>query len=200
MKHLFLITLFATLTITPVADACDGWGNGRGGGPGGGKGAKQGDCSLVDIKELPFEALTDDERTDIIALRQEEKLARDVYRKLYSIWGTRPFSNISAAEQRHMDRMEELIKKYDITDPAVDDTPGVFVDEVFSKLYQSFIERGAVSLSEAYQVGLEIENLDIADIDKALARTDNQDTKQIYDRLRNASERHKSAFTRLIEQ
>ena len=42
-------------------------------------------------------------------MREEEKLARDVYLTLYDIWGTPAFNNIASSEQTHMDAVLMLI-------------------------------------------------------------------------------------------
>ncbi|MDD4887687.1 MAG: DUF2202 domain-containing protein, partial [Thiomonas sp.] len=43
-------------------------------------------------------ALTAEERADLLLMREEEKIARDVYLRLYEQWGIRPFDNIAGAE------------------------------------------------------------------------------------------------------
>ena len=44
-------------------------------------------------------------------------------------------------------------------------------------------------------VGVDIENLDIADLDQRLAQTDNGDLQQVYANLRSGSTNHLRAFT-----
>ena len=46
--------------------------------------------------------LTSQEIDDLVHLREEEKLARDVYRYLYEGWNQWIFDNIAASEQQHM--------------------------------------------------------------------------------------------------
>ena len=70
--------------------------------------------------------LTEAEIADVVFMREEEKLARDVYLTLAESWDCPIFTNIAAAEQRHMDAVGLLIVKHDLDDPIVDDTPGVF--------------------------------------------------------------------------
>lgn len=53
---------------------------------------------------VSFGQLTNSQKYDISFMREEEKLARDVYDSLYAKWGLRPFANIRESEQRHMDR------------------------------------------------------------------------------------------------
>ncbi len=53
--------------------------------------------------------LTSAEMEGILFMREEEKLARDVYLYLYEIYPLRPFLNISKSEQAHMDAIKYLI-------------------------------------------------------------------------------------------
>ncbi len=57
---------------------------------------------------------TSDEIHDILYLREEEKLARDVYLKLAERWQLPIFENIARAEQRHMDLVLQVIEVYGI--------------------------------------------------------------------------------------
>ncbi|MCP4143444.1 MAG: DUF2202 domain-containing protein [Chloroflexi bacterium] len=51
--------------------------------------------------------------TDGLAfMREEEKLARDVYLTLYEQWELRPFSNIAESEQKHTDAVKNLLGPY----------------------------------------------------------------------------------------
>ncbi|MCU0917960.1 MAG: DUF2202 domain-containing protein, partial [Planctomycetes bacterium] len=47
--------------------------------------------------------LTAQETANVLHMRQEEKLARDVYRIFAEMWDCPMFTNIAGAEQRHMD-------------------------------------------------------------------------------------------------
>ena len=64
------------------------------------------------IDTLPYEELSDAELAGIVFMREEEKLARDVYLEMYDIWGRRIFANIADSEQTHMDTVLRLIQKY----------------------------------------------------------------------------------------
>ena len=46
--------------------------------------------------------LTPEEAAGLTLMREEEKLARDVYQYLYEQWGQRVFKNIAGSEQTHM--------------------------------------------------------------------------------------------------
>lgn len=143
--------------------------------------------------------LTEAEVSSILLMRQEEKLARDVYLTLYEVWGAEIFANISESEQRHMDAVERLITRYGLEDPVVDDAVGVFADEAFAALYDQFVLDGSVSLEDALHVGVSIEELDIADLEKALEETTTRSVNRVFENLLAGSQRHLSAFQTAIE-
>ena len=148
------------------------------------------------VNYLPKEPLSQAEVNYLIMMRQEEKLARDVYRTLYQVYGLRIFDNIARSEQRHMDSVKLLLDKYGIPDPLTSDEIGEFRDAKFKKLYQELVSRGKTSLVEALKVGKQIEELDISDLDKALKVVDNQDIKLVFSNLRRGSQNHLRAFCR----
>ena len=128
-------------------------------------------------------------------MREEEKLARDVYLYLYDVWGTNIFTNISDAEQTHMDAVLRLIQKYDLADPAQSTLPGIFTDPMLQGLYDSLTAQGSASLIDAYLVGATIEDLDIYDLQRLLLLIDNEDITVVFDNLEKGSRNHMRAFS-----
>jgi len=57
-------------------------------------------------------ALTVNETQGLIMMREEEKLARDVYTTLNAKWGENVFANISRAESQHMNAVGNLLTRY----------------------------------------------------------------------------------------
>jgi len=149
----------------------------------------------------PAVQLTEAEEDYILYMREEEKLARDVYLALYDKWGAEIFANISESEQRHMDALKSLITRYGLVDPVVDDTLGMYTNpEIdFGLLYDQFIIDGSESLEAALNVGVVIEELDIADIDQALEETSMRSVRRVFQNLLNGSYNHLDAFQRAIE-
>jgi hypothetical protein len=128
-------------------------------------------------------------------MREEEKLARDVYRTLYNRWGIRLFTNISSSEQQHMDTLAGMLSRYGIPDPVASDSTGSFTNPALASLYNQLVTRGEKSASEAIEVGIAIEELDIADLRKAIDESTHADLDQAYERLLNGSFNHLSAFS-----
>ncbi|MBB5373389.1 DUF2202 domain-containing protein [Acidocella aromatica] len=140
--------------------------------------------------------LTDAEREDLLLMREEEKIARDVYVRLHERWGLRPFANISGSEQAHMDMMLALLEHYGLPDPAHDLQPGKFHKAALQKLHDDLVEKGLQSQENAVQIGLLIEELDIADLQKALAHTAKPEIRAVYAELERGSRNHMRAFYR----
>ena len=151
----------------------------------------QGNC-LIDA--VPKQELDATEAAGLAYMREEEKLARDVYAKLYSRWGARIFANISRSEQRHFDELKLLLDRYELADPAADSPAGVFQNTDLQALYTDLIAQGDASPSAALRVGARIEDMDIHDLDNALAATDNDDLRIVYQNLKWGSENHMRAF------
>jgi hypothetical protein len=127
--------------------------------------------------------LTENEAVTLSFMYQEEKLAHDVYVAMYEQWGAAIFENIALSEERHMAAIENLLDKYEIPIPSSD------LPEK-----DGLITRGQTSLLEAFNVGVEIEEQDIADLEAAIADTKNTDLLRVYIDLSDASKRHLAAF------
>jgi hypothetical protein len=142
--------------------------------------------------------LTEAEADTLKFMREEEKLARDVYTVMYQSWGAAIFSNIAESEQRHMDALKSLLDKYGLTDPASSEV-GVFVDPELQDLYDDLISRGERSLLDAVMVGALIEEVDIEDLQSAIQGTSRIELQAVYGNLLDGSINHLKAFVSHIE-
>ena len=146
------------------------------------------------------QALTNAEVEGLKFMREEEKMARDVYRTLGDRWNLRSFSNINQAEQRHMDQVKTLMQSYGIADPVVSDEVGVFTNPQLAAMYTQLVQRGETSLPEALKVGALIGENDIKDLRDRLNATANPQIKATYGYLLQGSYNHLQAFVRQIER
>ncbi|MCK5719679.1 MAG: DUF2202 domain-containing protein [Thiomargarita sp.] len=151
------------------------------------------DCSLLELAEI-----SEAEIATLLFMREEEKMARDVYITLYEVWQTQIFTNISQAEQRHMEQIKALMDGYELPDSALEEI-GLFANSDIQALYDSLIERGSISQLEAFQVGALVEEVDIADLENAIAETENPALEKLYTNLMNGSYSHLRSFVRNIE-
>ncbi|MFH0731012.1 MAG: DUF2202 domain-containing protein [Pseudomonadota bacterium] len=165
-----------------------------GNGPGNGNDRQPMADSADCVAGLPYEDVSEAEIAGLRHMREEEKLARDIYMAFNDLWGHWTFANIMRSEQTHMEKVGQLLVKYQIPDPITVDTPGVFSDETLRSLYVTLLEKGKVSLIEALRVGATIEDLDIFDLKRELILADNEDIKTVYQNLMKGSRNHLRAF------
>jgi len=180
MKTIRLITL-AALTLVPAFAQ-------NGPGP-------HGPQSQTPVAVQPA---TPEEIQSLTFMREEEKLARDVYRFLFERWNYAAFDRIAASEQQHFATIGTLLTRYNIPDPAATDTPGVFADPKLATMYAELTAKGAISLKDALEVGVTIEKVDIADLSAANTTT-KLDIKRVYTNLMLASFNHLDAFESGLE-
>ena len=142
--------------------------------------------------------LTEAEVAGLMEMREEEKLAREVYLFLYEKFGYRVFSNISKSENAHASAVLYLISGYGLTDP----TPVAateFSNPLFSDLFKQLTEKGSESLVEALKTGAFIEERDIADLQRLLEGTQSENIKRVYGNLLSASKIHLRAFANSLK-
>jgi len=156
--------------------------------------ANQAALALADSGEL-----SDIEAAALVYMREEEKLAHDVYVTLGAQWSLPVFLNISRSEQSHTDAIKVLLDRYGLADPASNEV-GVFTNPDLQALYNDLIARGSQSLAEALKVGAAIEEIDIVDLQERLAETDNPDIQQVFGNLLNGSYNHLRAFVSTISR
>lgn len=171
-------------------------GNGPGQEGNGQQGANQaGQCIAITSTLAPTEA----EKTSLNFMREEEKLAHDVYRVFAEQWQVPIFSNIADSEASHFTQVQCLLDAYQLPNPASEHA-GVFNNAELQTLYDTLIARGSSSLTEALMVGALIEEVDIADLTDALTQVNVPEIQTVYENLRRGSENHLRAFVRQLNQ
>ncbi len=138
--------------------------------------------------------LTTSQKAQLKFLVEEEKLARDVYTYLSTKVTTRKFSNIARSEQTHMNYLATLLTKYKVWNPTTNRKPGVFFNTEIQALYKSLTVEGAAGLSQAYGVGVKIEESDIGAIEDLLLESLPVDVRAVLELLLAASNNHLEAF------
>jgi len=151
------------------------------------------------LNRIPVGEPGEEEITDLIFMREEEKLAHDVYNVLYDQYGLTIFTNIAASELKHTDAIKLLLDRYGLEDPVGDNGPGEFTNEDLQTLYNDLIDSGSQSLTDALLVGLAIEEIDILDLEEAMARTELPAILMVYGNLLKGSHNHLRAFVSVYE-
>lgn len=143
------------------------------------------------------EQLSAKDQEDLLFLFEEEKMARDTYRYMDSLWSVNQFANIKESEQKHMDAIGTLLDKYEITYTI--QPVGIFNNSELQALYDQFISDGATNKNAALQIGATIEDMDIYDLKNYIEQFKQADIDQALEKLLCASGNHMRAFTKAIE-
>ncbi len=147
----------------------------------------------------------------------EERLAYDVYNRLYSRWGIKQFINIATkSEYKHITAVQRLVQKYKISDdvnftnidmtpsgymntPIEEMKPGTYDISKIQNLYNDLVSKGLNSEIDALEVGCMVEVTDINDLNRYLeiAKASNAvDVEEVFTFLRQGSYNHYRAFDR----
>lgn len=133
----------------------------------------------------------------LLYLIEEEKLAHDVYTVMYQKYGANVFGNILQSESTHQGKVLSLLQTRNITDPRSSEI-GVFKNQDLQALYNQLTAQGNKNATEAYKVGVAIEEKDIADISTQLSTAKDDDVIATLESLRSGSENHLRAFNRQL--
>jgi len=142
--------------------------------------------------------LSTTEIADLVFMREEEQMSKD----LYTIWSAQYslpiFSNIAQAEETHLSEVQYLLDRYNLSSTKIGTLAEGYENPVILELSTNLVEQGNISLNDALRAGVMIEEQDISDLDKAIANTTREDLKIVYENLRSGSENHLSAFNKQI--
>ncbi len=152
------------------------------------------------LAQTPVATLSAAEREGLIFMREEEKLAFDVYTTLGKKWSDQRFQNIPRSEASHTESVRVLLEKYDLTDPNTTHTAGVYENAELQQAHDDLVAKGEVSLVEALKVGAEVEELDIADLQRLLKDVQSEDIRLLYEELLRGSRNHLRAFVKGLSQ
>jgi len=133
------------------------------------------DAHLARIREQIMasraEPLGADEQRDLQRIREQRKLARDLYWDLAKHWGSLVLVRLGAAEQAHLNALDTLLDHYDLSDPVAGPAVGESGDPKFHALHAQIVEVGHRSEMAASQAGLLVEEMSLSDLAAARART-----------------------------
>ncbi len=138
--------------------------------------------------------VNDQEKSDLIFLREEEKLAHDVYIYAFRKYNNSTFSNIANSEQSHTNSVLNLLTQRNISDPTADLKEGEFLNQDLQSIYNSLVATVDSSENHALIVGATIEDLDINDIHHFYSHTTNNEILLVYDKLTCGFRNHMRSF------
>jgi hypothetical protein len=149
-----------------------------------------------------FSQITDAEINGIISLREEEKVAYDVYMYLYEKYDNLVFKNIAQNEKDHMIKMKELINTYNLNDPlsGTEDSRGVFTNKKMQGLYDEMIMGGNYGVVDAMRASARFEETDIQDLRNNIAISSDPTILAVYQILEASSQDHLRALVKYIKE
>jgi len=126
---------------------------------------------------------------------EEEKLAGDIYDALYQQTGLQVFDRIGDSEDQHL---STLLQQAQIAGLNLDHIlalpEGQYSNPELQTLYDTLLASGSVSVTAALEVGVAIEQTDIADLQLALADLVGTPLGTAYANLSSGSANHLAAF------
>lgn len=153
-------------------------------------------CQFLDNSTLKSSnGLTSDEKASLMFMVEEEKLAHDVYTKMYEFYGLVIFDKIIQSESDHVAAVSFLIEKHELVNPITGNPPGVFQNEELQQLYIDLVALGSISTMDAIEAGVTIEEKDLQDIQYYLVSiVESKDLEQVYSNLMEGSKNHLEAY------
>ena len=182
-----------------AADTNPGWqrhsrGPGDGMGMHGGTGMGPGDGTCWAADTVASGTLTDEQAATLTAMAEEEKLAGDLYKTFADKYDLVIFDRIAAAENRHLAAVRNLLDRYGLDDPTAGKAVGEFTTPDVQATYDKLLAAGLTSQSAALDVGRQVEQADITELEEALNGLTAPDVQTVYEHLLTASRRHIAAF------
>ena len=159
--------------------------------------------------------LSEDVKNDLAYMGNEERLAYDIYNKLYlSFPDLQQFDKIpTKSEIKHIEAVKALVVKYgingeelsitdvesDLLSPQarLDLVAGTYDITAIQDLYNTLLAKGEQSAEDALQVGCMVEVTDIDDLDKYIVDaidSEADDVLRVFNFLRDGSYNHYWAF------
>ena len=182
-------------------------------------------ANVIDAINLPLSNLTSDIEKALAFMGNEERLAYDVYTSLFELW---PSQNIldkipNNAEIKHAQAIKELVKKYSLDasnfvnddgtpfldgntsisqSDDINDVTGVYDIQSIQDLYNTLMDKGAISERDALEVGCMIEVTDINDLNiriEQIEEVDAPDVLTVFNYLRDGSFSHYWSFNGALQ-
>lgn len=151
-------------------------------------------ASGMSFTPVTLDTLDEAETEHLLFMREEERLARDLYLGFDAIHNQPPFEYIAVSERNHMDAIKGIMDRYGLEDPSDPDDTGVYASTALELLHADLAAQGALSYEDALLVGALVEEVDIVDLQDAIDDTANADVLTLYDNLMRGSRNHLRVF------
>jgi hypothetical protein len=132
-------------------------------------------------------------------MREEERVARDLYEQLAETSGSSIFTRIAASEQHHLDAVENLMEMQGMDPETAGTTVGEYAVPSLQTAYDTWLDEGSGSAEEAFAVGVDLETQDIAEL-KSLDPASGTPAERVVAALLQGSQHHLAAFTAAVNE
>jgi len=136
----------------------------------------------------------------VLYLIEQEKLARDLYGVLDTIWVTDVFNRMANKELQHMDKLSAVAAEFmiDVPNHFNEYKPGQFVNEDLRNLYIDLLFNANFSLEDAYRACANLEERKIMNLRTALKEPNFDLETTTYKTLLIGSEDNLKFFVRAL--
>ncbi len=148
------------------------------------------------LDRFPYEELSQEEESSLYTVKSEEKIAKDLYNAFNESYNQQIhiFKSLSKSEDRNLQLLELLFKKYEISDNDVPENTEV------QDLYQQLLTQGLQSEESALEAAAYIEEKVINDTKEILQNVDNRDLQFVYKLILENSKKHLRSVVKLLEK
>jgi len=141
--------------------------------------------------------LSETQKSHLVNLYEEEKLAHDLYSEFYDAHGYTPFSHHTEAEAKHMGFVDEILELYDISRPNLG--PGLFENEAYQNSYNEWLTKGGSDGVHSCYIAAYIEEMDILDLIEGIRIAETMEIRELYETLKAGSENHLRAYNKFLK-
>ncbi len=131
--------------------------------------------------------ITETEAGDLQLLREEEKLARDLFRD----WSDRSelFGAVAHSKQLHFEIVGALLQRHQVTDRTLGGE-GLYVFPQLQTLHQELLARGGSTELEALAAGAELHERDLVGLEEAAGRSQLEDVRASLAEIQRGARNH----------
>jgi len=147
-----------------------------------------------------YSQYTDIEKTGLLLILQEEKVAYDFYSAMFEKYNHVVFQNVMSAEKTHQEHVMSLIKELNIDATGVSQNAGEFSDKDIIYMFDLLMRTGNSSFTDALLASARYEEKDISDLRKNYSNAENETIKALYNCLDKASQNHLKAFVKNLKK
>ena len=133
-------------------------------------------------------------------MREEEKLSYDLYTEFYTRWNLEVFNNVRESEFVHMQRVKEILDKFNIEDPVVNNgEKGKYSDKDVQKQYDEYTVKGCISDISALNTAALMEENDVIDLRERIQNQSDEYIIRVFTQMEKATENHLKAFVKSLK-